>query len=178
MRRTNGKQGEINCQNLVRVLWDAKILSTSNTGKWDFKAQTPDSKQYTFEVKTNPAAITQYGGFSVEIGHKQNSYITQYITREPFIWEGVKVVQTGLSESKADLYIFHDNKKQYYFIQSKKLKEWALDIITNAKHRVKWSGYKEHTLNIQITLEELNKMGQYIDTRKKRGRKSVTEAKQ
>lgn len=171
-RRTNGKKGEINCQNLVRGLWDAKILSTSNTGKWDFKAQTPDGSEYTFEVKTNPKAITEYGGFSVEIGHKQNSYITSYITREPWIWDGVKIVQTGLSESEADWYIFHDNKKQYYFIQSKVLKEWALDIIENTKHRVVWGGYQNHTLQIQIRLEELNKLGQYIDRRQKPGRKS------
>ena len=174
-RRTNGKKGEINSQQLVKDILDAKILSTSNTGKWDFKAQLPDGTTKTFEVKTEPDAITKYGGFSVEIAHKQNSYITSYITREAWLWDGVKVVKTGLSESKADAYIFYDNKKQYYLVTSKALKEWANNLLNKQSPRIVWGGYKKHTLQIQIRLEELAKIGMYIDKRKKPGRKPKNE---
>jgi len=175
MRRTNGKKGEQNCQNLITGLFDAKILSTNDDGRWDFEALI-DDKPLTFEVKTNPDAF-KYGGFSVEIAHKQNSYISSYITREAFIWDNTKVVKTGLAESKADFYIFHDNKKQYYLVKSKDLKDWANNIVINAKHRVRWGGYENHTLNIQIRFEELGDIGMHIDTRKKPGRKSATEDK-
>ena len=174
MRRTNGKQGEIKSQQLICGLFDATITHISKNGKYDFKALLPDGVSKTFEVKTEPKAITQYGGFSVEIGHKQNSYITEYIVRKPFIWDNIKVVRTGLSESEADFYIFHDDKKQYYIISSKKLKQWLDDIDMS---RIVWGGYQKHTLQVQIRLNELEELGHYIDLRKKRGKKTSTEAK-
>lgn len=176
-KRTNGKKGEIRCQTLVSELWGAKILSTSNTGKWDFKAEMPDNTVKTFEVKTNPQAITKYKGFSVEIAHKKNSYITSYLTREGYLYDGVEVVGTGLMESKADWYIFHDNKKQYYFIKKDVLMDWVKDIWKNHHYRLSWGGYQDHTLQIQIKLWELEKLGHYIDLRKPRGRKSTEDKK-
>jgi hypothetical protein len=176
MRRTNGKKGEIKCQQLICGIFDATITHISKNGKYDFKALFPDRLSKTFEVKTEPKAITQYGGFSVEIGHKQNSYITEYIVRKPFIWDNTKVVRTGLSESEADFYIFHDDKKQYYIVSSKKLKQWVENIIENQQHRVVWGGYQKHTLQIQIRLNELEQLGHYVDLRKKRGKK-LTEDK-
>lgn len=177
MRRTNGKKGEINSQNLIRGLFDATITHIGKTGKWDFKALFSNNQSKTFEVKTEPKAITQYGGFSVEIAHKQNSYITEYITRKSFVYDGVKVVRTGLSESQADVYIFHDNKKQYFIVPKKALLKWANNVMENEPHRLVWGGYQKHTLQIQIRLDELKEIGQYIDLRQKRGRKSTTEAK-
>lgn len=179
MRRTNGKKGEVNCQQLIKWLFDASITHIGKSGKWDFKAFFPSKDVHkTFEVKTEPKAITQYGGFSVEIAHKQNSYITEYITREAFIWDNTKVVRTGLSESKSDYYIFHDDKKQYFIVESVKLKQWVENIIENQRHRIVWGGYQNHTLQAQIKLDELKDIGVHIDLRKKRGRKPVTEDKQ
>ena len=172
-KRTNGKKGEERCIHLVCAGWDAQLLKRNNDEKYDFKVATSDGNEHTFEVKTNPQAITKYGGFSVEIAHKQNSYITSYITKEPFMYEGVKVVSTGLMASKADWYIFHDDKKQYYFISKTELMKWAKDVWKNHHHRVVWGGYESHTLQIQIKLHELKQLGHYIDLRQKRGRKSV-----
>jgi len=171
MRRTNGKKGEKNCQMVVEGIWDARIVRENKDERYDFMAETPTGERFKFEVKTNPQAITKYGGFSVEIGHRYNTYITSYLTKEPFLYEGVKVVSTGLMASEADFYIFHDNKKQYYFISKKKLMEWAKDIWKNQHHRVVWGGYEQHTLQIQIKLHELLKLGHYIYLRKKKGRK-------
>jgi len=170
-KRTSGKKGEERCIDLVCGGWDAKLIRRNNDERYDFKVQTSDGNTHTFEVKTNPQAITKYGGFSVEIGHKYNSYITSYLTKEPFLYDDIKVVSTGLMSSEADWYIFHDDKKQYYFIKKKDLMKWATDVWKNEHHRVVWGGFNTHTLQIQIKLHELLKLGNYIDLRKPRGRK-------
>lgn len=169
-KRTNGKKGEINCQQLVCGIWDAKLLRTNDDGRYDFKVELPDGDIKTFEVKTNPAA-EKYGGFSVEVAHRRNSYLTSYINRPYEMYEGIKVVLTGLLESEADFYIFHDDKKQYYFISKKRLMEWFEDIWSNHHHRVVWGGRDSATLQIQIRISELLKLGKHIDMRGKRGRK-------
>lgn len=168
--RTNGKQGEINCQKMVCDYLDAKILRTNDDGRYDFKAEFPNGEQHTFEVKTNPAA-EKYGGFSVEVAHRQNSSLTSYINRPYEMYNGIKVVLTGLLESEATTYIFHDDKKQYYIINKKSLMEWFEDIWFNHHHRVVWGGTDSATLQIQIRISELLKLGMYIDMRGKRGRK-------
>ena len=81
-----------------------------------------------------------------------------------------------LDEIAPDFYIFHDDKKQYYIVSSKKLKQWVENIIENQQHRVVWGGYQKHTLQIQIRLNELEQLGHYVDLRKKRGKK-LTEDK-
>lgn len=171
-KRTNGKNGEKRSIALVCNLWDAKLIRTNDDGRYDFMVELPDQDRVTFEVKTNPQAITKYKGFSVEIAHKKNSYITSYLTREGYLYNGIEVVGTGLMESKADWYIFHDDKKQYYFIKKSVLMDWAKDVWKNQPYRLSWGGYQDHTLQIQIKLHELLKLGKHIDLRKKRGRKA------
>ena len=170
-KRTSGKKGEQRCQQLVEGVWDARIVRENKDERYDFMAELPNGDRLTFEVKTNPQAITKYGGFSVEIGHRYNTYITSYLTKEPFLYEGIKVVSTGLMTSEADWYIFHDDKKQYYFIKKQVLMDWVKDIWKNQHHRVVWGGFNQHTLQIQIRISELQRLGNHIDLRKSRGRK-------
>ena len=66
-------------------------------------------------------------------------------------------------------------KKQYYLVNSKALKEWVNNLLNKQSPRIVWGGYKKHTLQIQIRLEELAKIGMYIDKRKKPGRKPKNE---
>jgi len=169
--RSVGNKGEKIARNLFRQM-GATIIRTNDDDRYDFKTRFPEEEKiFSVEVKGEPKAITKYKGFSVEIGHRRDSYILSYIVKSPFNWDGIPTVPTGLSTTKSDFYVFNDTKKQQYIVKTEALKKWFNDVYENEKHRIRWGGFNQHTLQVQIRLDELEQIGSYFDERKKRGRK-------
>ena len=51
--------------------------------------------------------------------------------------------------------------------------EWFQRVKTHEEHRIRFGGYDGRSLQVQITIEELEEIGQKIDLRKKPGRKKI-----
>lgn len=166
---TTGNKGEAFIHSIMEA-WGYKILNKwNNDSKWDFIITDGENKK-SVEVKTQPQ-FKKYGGFSVEIGNKR---LGNYITRKTdFIWEGSPCVFTGLTVSQSDIHVFTNGIRIAYFVSTKALKEWFERVKTQEEQRIRFGGNYYGSLQVQITIEELEKIAvEKVDLTKKRGRKS------
>lgn len=169
MARTTkiGNKGEAYIHMLIEAIGFKILKRWGTTSDWDCLAEL-EGVQKTFEGKTQPNYL-KYGGFSVEVGNKKlGNYLYQ---PTDFIWEGSQCVFTGLKVSNADFYVFTNGINIAYFVPIKALKEWYNNVITREIHRLKFGGYDDRSLQVQIKIEELEQIGLLINTKGKRGRK-------
>jgi hypothetical protein len=168
MRTTTiGNKGERLVQNLVEAIGFTIVKKWNTDSSWDLVIKSDDTIK-SLEIKTQPDYL-DYSGFSVEIGNKK---LGNYAFKPTdFIWEGSPCVYTGLAVSKADTQVFTNGKNIIYLVSTKALKEWFKRVYDNDTHKIRFGGYDGRSLQAQITIEEIEKLGQKIDLRKKRGRK-------
>jgi hypothetical protein len=171
MRTTTiGNKGERLVQNIVEALGFTIIKKWNTDSSWDLVIKNNDVTK-SLEVKTQPDYL-EYGGFSVELGNKK---LGNYAFKPTdFIWDGVSCVYTGITVSKADTHVFTNGKNIIYLISTKVLLDWLKRIYTDNRHKIKFGGYDGRSLQAQITIEEIEKLGQKIDLRRKRGRKPIS----
>jgi hypothetical protein len=171
MARTTkiGNKGEALIQNIVEVLGFTIVKKWNNDSKWDLVIQNEHVTK-SLEVKTQPDYL-KYKGFSVEIGNKR---LGNYITKDTeFTWYGSPCVYTGLAVTQADTQVFTNGKNVIYLVSTKSMIEWFQRVKTHEEHRIRFGGYDGRSLQVQITIEELEEIGQKIDLRKKPGRKKI-----
>jgi len=171
MARTTkiGNKGEALIQHIVEVLGFTIVKKWNNDSKWDLVIQNENVTK-SLEVKTQPDYL-KYGGFSVEIGNKR---LGNYINRDTeFTWYGSPCVYTGLAVTQADTQVFTNGKNIIYLVSTKALIKWFERVKSHEEHRIKFGGYNGRSLQVQITIDELEEIGQKIDLRKKRGRKKM-----
>lgn len=168
-RRSKGEKGEIYVASILKAM-GCDIISFNKTYAWDVKFKDPNGIISTAEIKEEPK-YKKYGGFSVELAHKKVSYISSYWLRDDdFRWDdGTVCVPTGFTTSEADYQVFTNGKSAVYWVKTPKLAEWLNNIFQNEKHRIRWGGKMSHTLQVQIRIDEIKKIGKYYE--KKRGRK-------
>ena len=172
MARTTkiGNKGEA----LIHYIMEAcgyKILNKwNNDSKWDFIITDGENKK-PIEVKTQPDYL-KYKGFSVEIGNKR---LGNYIAKNTeFTWYGSPCVYTGLAVTQAYYTVFTNGKNVIYLVLTKALIEWFQRVKTHEEHRIRFGGYDGRSLQVQITIEELEEIAiKKIDLRNKPGRKKI-----
>jgi hypothetical protein len=164
---TIGNKGEALVHRIMEGMGFTIVKKWNDDSKWDLVIKKDDITK-SLEVKTQPDYL-KYGGFSVEVGNKRlGNYMFQ---PTEFIWEGSPCVYTGLAVTKADFHVFTNGRNITYTVSTKVLIEWFERVKTQEEQRIRFGGYDGRSLQVQITIEELEKIGQKIDLRKKRGRK-------
>jgi Holliday junction resolvase-like predicted endonuclease len=170
---TTGNKGEAFIH-LIAESQGFKVLNRWNDdSKYDFIISNGEITK-SIEVKTQPQ-FKKYGGFSIEIGNKR---LGNYLTRKTeFIWEGSPCVYTGLAVTQSDIHVFTNGKNIAYAISTKVLIEWFERVKTQEIHRIKFGGNYYGSLQVQIKIEELEKIAQKIDITRKRGPKASQVAR-
>lgn len=164
---TIGNKGEALIHNLVEAMGFTIVKKWSNNSRWDMVITDGDAFK-SLEVKTQPE-YKKYGGFSVEVGNKR---LGNYVGRDAeFHWYGSPCVYTGLAVTQADTQVFTNGINIVYLVSTKSMIEWFQRVKTQEEHRIKFGGYDGRSLQVQITVEELEEIGKKIDLRKKKGRK-------
>lgn len=165
---TIGNKGEALIHYIMEQIMGFTIVKKwNNDSKWDLVIKKDDVTK-SIEVKTQPEYL-KYGGFSVEVGNKR---LGNYIHRNAeFYWYGSPCVYTGLSVTQSDIHVFTNGKNVAYAVPTKALIEWFERVKTQEEQRIRFGGYDGRSLQVQITIEELDKIGLLVDLRGKRGRK-------
>jgi len=168
---TLGNKGEAFIRTILKWLGYNILKSTSINSDWDCVAEI-DDKRETFEGKTQDRCA-QYGGFSVEVGNKTLGNYLHKFPNPDFVYQGHPCVRTGLAVTKADYQVFTDGKHIAYFISTKALKKWFKYVETHEPHRIRWGGYKDRALQVQIRLEEIYTIAdKVVENFAKKGKKS------
>lgn len=148
-----------------------QILSRGKTSKYDIECVDTHSGNLLYiEVKTQPQ-YRKYNGFSIEIG---NTWSGNYLSKptHDFVFDNRKCVYTNIFVTESSLFVFTCGKHVVYFVSTESLKKWILDVRTNEPHRITWGGYDKRSLQIQLRIDELEKIKKLkIGEPPRRGRK-------